>query len=131
MLAAAEPRAFAAAQAGGEGPGLHIHHVCTDPGTLPHLLPQASPSDRSEPDTMSEQRDVTTQDGTAWTCIEALADMPEAAKEKLAGEGRRAVVCTPSGGAHSVRLSLAEDWRGMADADLAAAIEAALARDRR
>ncbi|WP_288583150.1 hypothetical protein [uncultured Methylobacterium sp.] len=80
---------------------------------------------------MSEQRDVTTQDGTAWTCIEALADMPAAAKEKLAGEGRRAVVCTPSGGTHSVRLSLAEGWRGMAEADLAAAIEAALARDRR
>ncbi|SFU90084.1 hypothetical protein SAMN02799631_03008 [Methylobacterium sp. 174MFSha1.1] len=73
---------------------------------------------------MSEQRDVTTPDGTAWTCIEALADLPDAAKDKLAGEGRRAVVCTPSGGAQSVRLSLAEDWRDMPEAELAAAIEA-------
>ncbi|KMO12411.1 hypothetical protein [Methylobacterium platani] len=78
---------------------------------------------------MTEQRDVTTRDGTAWTCIEALAGMPEAAKEKLAGNGRRAVVCTPSGGAHSVRLSLAEDWRAMPDDALAAAIEAGLAHD--
>ncbi|AWN52841.1 hypothetical protein [Methylobacterium sp. 17Sr1-1] len=76
---------------------------------------------------MSEQRDVTTPDGTAWTCIEALADLPEAAKDKLAGAGRRAVVCTPSGGAQSVRLSLGEDWRDMPDSDLAAAIEAARA----
>ncbi|AWB19971.1 hypothetical protein DA075_02675 [Methylobacterium currus] len=76
---------------------------------------------------MTEQRDVTTRDGTAWTCIEALADMPESAKDKLAGEGRRAVVCTPSGGAHSVRLSLAEDWCRMPEADLTAAIEAGLA----
>lgn len=80
---------------------------------------------------MTEQRDVTTRDGTAWACIEALAEMPEAAKDKLAGKGRRAVVCTPSGGAHAVRLTLAEDWRGMAEADLAAAIEEGLARDPR
>jgi hypothetical protein len=73
---------------------------------------------------MSEQRDVTTPDGTAWTCVEALADLPDAAKDKLAGAGRRAVVCTPSGGAQSVRLSLAEAWRDMPDSDLAAAIEA-------
>ncbi len=33
---------------------------------------------------MSEQCVVTTRDGTAWTCIEALADLPERAKEKLA-----------------------------------------------
>ncbi len=76
---------------------------------------------------MSDQRDVTTPDGTAWTCIEALADLPEAAKDKLAGPGRRAVVCTPSGGAQSVRLSLAETWQAMPEADLAAAIEAGLA----
>ncbi|GJD61943.1 hypothetical protein [Methylobacterium frigidaeris] len=76
---------------------------------------------------MTEQRDVTTRDGTAWTCIEALADLPEAAKDKLAGEGRRAVVCTPSGGAQSVRLSLAEEWGAMPDSDLTAAIEAGLA----
>lgn len=80
---------------------------------------------------MSDEREVTTGDGTAWTCIEALAEMPEAAKDKLAGEGRRAVVCTPSGGTHSVRLTLAADWPAMADADLAAAIEAGLARDER
>ena len=80
---------------------------------------------------MTDERTVTTRDGTAWTCLEALAgvaDAPAAAKEKLAGEGRRAVVCTPLGGAHSVRLSLAEDWPAMPDADLAAAIEAELAR---
>ncbi|TGD93293.1 hypothetical protein [Methylobacterium nonmethylotrophicum] len=83
---------------------------------------------------MTEERTVTTRDGTAWTCLEALAglrDVPDAAKAKLAGDGSRAVVCTPSGGAHSVRLTLAEDWHAMPEADLAAAIEAALARDDR
>ncbi|TNC15905.1 hypothetical protein FF100_01165 [Methylobacterium terricola] len=80
---------------------------------------------------MTDARDVTTPDGTAWTCIEALAEMPEAAKEKLAGEGRRAVVCTPSGGAHSVRLTLDEAWRTMPDSDLAARIAAGLAEDGR
>ncbi|MFH6783992.1 MULTISPECIES: hypothetical protein [Methylobacterium] len=80
---------------------------------------------------MTDERTVTTRDGTAWTCIEALAEMPEAAKDKLAGEGRRAVVCTPSGGAHSVRLTLDEGWGAMPDPALAAAIEAGLERDDR
>lgn len=80
---------------------------------------------------MTDERSVTTRDGTAWTCLEALAEMPAAAKDRLAGEGRRAVVCTPSGGAHSVRLTLAEGWRAMPDSDLAAAIEAGLAGDER
>lgn len=77
---------------------------------------------------MTDPRTLKTADGIEWTCVEALQDAPEAAKERLAGEGRRAVVCTPSGGAHSVRLTLDEGWQGMPDADLAAAIEAGLAR---
>ncbi|KMO28411.1 hypothetical protein VQ02_31650 [Methylobacterium variabile] len=83
---------------------------------------------------MTDERTVTTREGIAWTCIEALAglqDAPDSAKAKLAGEGRRVVVCTPSGGAHSVRLTLAEGWRETPDADLAAAIEAQLAREDR
>jgi hypothetical protein len=78
---------------------------------------------------MTDPRTVTTPDGTEWACVEALQDAPEEAKDRLAGEGRRAVVCTPSGGAHSVRLTLGEEWQTMPDADLAAAIEAGLASD--
>ena len=60
-------------------------------------------------------REVTGADEIKWNCIEATAGV--------------AVVCTPSGGARSVRLDdLSPDWRRLSDAELLAAI--AEARDK-
>lgn len=57
------------------------------------------------------------EDNTQWSCVPALATAEAA--------GKIPVVCTPSGGARSVRLELAADWReGLADAELLAAIAA-------
>lgn len=71
-------------------------------------------------------RDVTDADGIAWTCIQAFAGLGndpakrEAARVDAAGDV--AVVCTPSGGARSVRLTLPPDWEGMDAPALVAAI---------
>lgn len=52
-----------------------------------------------------------------WSCVPALAT----------GQGGKVpVVCTPSGGARSVRLELPADWRqAQSDEELLAAIAAA------
>ena len=56
-------------------------------------------------------------DNTTWSCVPALA---------TGDDGKIPVVCTPSGGARSVRLELATDWREkLSDEDLLAAIVAA------
>lgn len=76
-------------------------------------------------------REITGKDGVTWSCIQAFAGLGnDAAKAEAARvEGaadRYHVVCTPSGGARSVRLELPggweQDWR---DEDILAAIEAA------
>ena len=57
-------------------------------------------------------------DHTTWSCVAALAT--------AAGDGKVPVVCTPSGGARSVRLELAGNWREeLSDGELLAAIAAA------
>jgi hypothetical protein len=62
------------------------------------------------------QREVTDAEQTAWSCVQAYAGMgdgeaAQALEEKRAAEGRGVpVVCTPSGGAQSVRLELTHDW---------------------
>ena len=55
-----------------------------------------------------EPRVVTDADAIKWSCIEATAGV--------------AVVCTPSGGAQSVRLDLPPGWSELPEADLLAAI---------
>ncbi len=77
-------------------------------------------------------REITDQEGIVWTCIQAFAglgndpDKLEAARVDGARD-RVHVVCTPSGGAHSVRLELPSDWEAaLADEDLAAAIRSEL-----
>lgn len=61
------------------------------------------------------QREITDADGITWTCVQAfigLSDQeehPEAAQVK-GQEDTYWVVCTPSGGAQSVRLQLQENW---------------------
>ena len=60
-------------------------------------------------------RDVTDPDGTTWTCIQAFAglgadaDKTEAARVDSAPDHVH-VVCTPSGGAKSVRVQLHQAW---------------------
>ena len=80
-------------------------------------------------------RDVTDESGTTWTCIQAFAGLGEDAEKARAAlvagsEDRFHVVCTPSGGARSVRLELPGDWEAeLPDERLIEGIRAKLARD--
>jgi hypothetical protein len=60
-------------------------------------------------------RDVTDPDGITWTCIQAFSGLgtdPEKTEAaRVDGEADAfEVVCTPSGGAQSVRIELPGDW---------------------
>ena len=78
------------------------------------------------------QREVTDAEGTRWVCAQAYAGLaPEgeaggAAAERAGGGGDTFdVVCTPSGGAQTVRLRLAGGWEdAYSDEDLLREIEA-------
>jgi len=73
-------------------------------------------------------REVTDDEGTTWSCVQAFAGLSddaaaqEAAERAADGDGKLAVVCTPSGGAQSVRVELAPDWEALPDDRLLAAI---------
>lgn len=77
-------------------------------------------------------REITDADGIAWTCVQAFAglgggaDKTEAAR--VDGSAHRLhVVCTPSGGARSVRLELPDGWEAeLGDDELLSAIRAGL-----
>lgn len=65
-------------------------------------------------------REVTDADGIAWTCIQAFAGLGKDREKTDAArvdgaENLVHVVCTPSGGAKSVRLELPEDWEERLD----------------
>ncbi len=72
-------------------------------------------------------REVTDPDSRTWTCAEAYAGLPEL--EGVAPDredGRVRVVCTPDGGAQSVRVELESGWEdALSDDDLLRAIAAA------
>ena len=77
-------------------------------------------------------REITDDEQRTWSCVQAFAGLgdsaaADAAAAKLTStEGTVAVVCTPSGGAQSVRLELPTDWEAAVDdAALASAIAAA------
>jgi hypothetical protein len=60
-------------------------------------------------------REVTAPDGITWTCIQAFSGLgkdPEKMEAaRVEGEADAfQVVCTPSGGAQSVRIELPGDW---------------------
>lgn len=80
-------------------------------------------------------REVTDASGITWTCIQAFAGLgadPEKAQAaRVAGsDDRFHVVCTPSGGARSVRLELPGDWEtALPDERLIEAIQTKLAAD--
>lgn len=75
-------------------------------------------------------REVTDGQQVKWSCIEAYGGLngerAGAAAELAAnGGGVVAVVCTPSGGAQSVRLALPPNWAELPEPDLLAAIAGA------
>jgi hypothetical protein len=61
------------------------------------------------------QREVTDSENTTWTCVQAYGNMSKETAEKAAeitedSNGQVTVVCTPSGGAQTVRLQVSSDW---------------------
>ncbi len=67
------------------------------------------------------QKEVIDRENTKWTCVQTYSSNPEAADkaEALSGDdGKAEVVCTPSGGAQSVRLTLAKNWMDMQDEEI-------------
>jgi predicted RNase H-like nuclease (RuvC/YqgF family) len=75
------------------------------------------------------QREVTDQENIRWTCVQAFSATHEKALEKLESmaakdNGKITVVCTPSGGAQTVRLELDKDWEHqISDEELVEAIK--------
>lgn len=77
-------------------------------------------------------RDITDADGVTWSCIQAFAGLgndpakTDAARVRGLAD-RLHVVCTPSGGARSVRIELPEGWEeDLPDEEIVAAIRSAL-----
>ena len=74
-------------------------------------------------------REVTGADGISWSCVEAYAGLSsdeggERAERTSAGDGGPTVVCTPSGGAKSVRLERPAGWeKSLGDEQLLREIE--------
>jgi hypothetical protein len=73
-------------------------------------------------------REITDEDGITWSCIQAFAglgnDPDKMHAARVPSSDRLRVVCTPSGGAGSVRLELPEDWEArMPDSDLLQVIQ--------
>lgn len=77
------------------------------------------------------QREVTDENNTTWTCVQAYAGLDKEASEKATeltenDNGTVPVVCTPGGGAQSVRPQLPENWFDtLSDEDLLSEIKAA------
>lgn len=62
-----------------------------------------------------KQREVTDSENTRWTCVQAFSMIDEKSVEKVEAlaekeDGKVTVVCTPSGGAKTVRLQLSQNW---------------------
>ncbi len=61
------------------------------------------------------EREITDSNGITWTCVQAYSGLDSSAEKQDAAqvkgqENTYWVVCTPSGGAQSVRLKLEGDW---------------------
>jgi hypothetical protein len=75
-------------------------------------------------------REIKDADGTTWTCVQAFAGLGKDAEKTEAArvEGTRDcfhVVCTPSGGAKSVRVELPGNWeKDLPDEEVLRAIKA-------
>ena len=62
-----------------------------------------------------KQREVMDQDNLTWTCVQAYAAVNSKTAEAATAlaetdSGEVTVVCTPSGGAQTVRLQLNKNW---------------------
>jgi hypothetical protein len=75
-------------------------------------------------------REITDSDGITWTCVQAYAGLSDGEQNQAAAQVNAQkdtywVVCTPSGGAKSVRLELEGEWEtSYSDEALLGAIEA-------
>ena len=61
------------------------------------------------------QREVTDANGITWTCVQAYSGLSDRAENQEAAQvdeqkNTYRVVCTPSGGAKSVRIELQGEW---------------------
>ena len=71
-----------------------------------------------------EQREITDQEGITWTCVQAYAAGGGARAEKAARLAENKdqevpVICTPGGGAQTVRLRLPANWmEGLSDKEI-------------
>jgi hypothetical protein len=80
-------------------------------------------------------REVSDGEGITWSCIQAFAGLGNDPEKTDAArvDGTRNqvhVVCTPSGGAKSVRIELTEDWEtSLSEDDLLRAIRSQLAEE--
>ena len=77
---------------------------------------------------MNTEREVTDGENVRWKCIQAFAGTNgKAAQEavELAANGVEVeVICTPTGGAQTVRLKLDKDWADrLSDEELVRKIE--------
>jgi hypothetical protein len=71
-----------------------------------------------------KQREITDENNVKWQCVQAFAGIETERIEN--DEGKVPVVCTPSGGAQTVRLDLSKNWlEKMPDDALSMAIEQA------
>lgn len=61
---------------------------------------------------MQQQREIKDQQGFNWVCVQSLAsiDSLKDPETKNSTAGDVIVVCTPSGGAQTVRLQLPANW---------------------
>lgn len=73
-------------------------------------------------------REVTDVDGITWSCVHAYTGISDKQENQAAAQVDENdtywVVCTPSGGAKSVRLQLPGEWQSYSDAALLQSIEA-------
>ena len=64
-------------------------------------------------------REVNGGDGIVWSCVEAYAGLSDTSSSEAAARAadgdKLTVVCTPSGGAKTVRLELPADWEQSLD----------------
>jgi molybdopterin-biosynthesis enzyme MoeA-like protein len=79
------------------------------------------------------QREVTDKENITWTCIQAFAGteskLAEKATQLIENNGKLPVVCTPSGGAQTVRLELDIQWKDqLSDEELLKSISAQQAK---
>lgn len=74
-------------------------------------------------------REIQDSEGTTWSCIQAYAGLSNDAEKRDAARVEDAphlveVVCTPSGGAQTVRLQLQSDWENnLSDEELLSEIK--------